>query len=217
MLKQNLDRIAETALRSCGLHDVGIYLLDQSGDLDVGAVAGMPDEFLALYETHGAPVDPILSHMISTQKPCSTVTCLGDRFVASLLYRRVSGRYGLQGFATLPLFEKNVLSGVLFIGATTPAMVSRLDTPGLLDLSVLATKVSTALQSMPRPGPSLTPRQQDVAELAAAGFSNRQIAKRLGSGEASVRKHLKALNRLYGTSNRTAMAAQWRKGYPNGD
>jgi DNA-binding CsgD family transcriptional regulator len=65
---------------------------------------------------------------------------------------------------------------------------------------------------MRRRHPHLTPRQDDVARLAAGGLSNREIAEELDTGEASVRKHLKALNQLFGTHNRTAMAAAWRQG-----
>jgi DNA-binding CsgD family transcriptional regulator len=38
---------------------------------------------------------------------------------------------------------------------------------------------------------SLTPREQDASALACLGYTNRQIAARLGVGEETVRTHLK--------------------------
>jgi DNA-binding NarL/FixJ family response regulator len=38
--------------------------------------------------------------------------------------------------------------------------------------------------------PSLTPRQQQLLRLVAAGHTNGQIARRLSISEATVRKHL---------------------------
>lgn len=213
----HLQAIAETALRTSGMHDAGLYLLKPGGALDEGVVVGMPPAFAKTYEAVGARVDTVLHRLLATRRPCSTVLCFGDRFKEMPIYKRVSGRFGLEGYATIPLFEREALTGVLFLGAATPATAARLDTEGLLDLSSLAARVSTALQAMPRPAPQLTPRQHEVAALAAEGMTNREIAATLGSGEASVRKHLKALNRIYGVSNRTAMAARWRRGYPNGD
>jgi DNA-binding NarL/FixJ family response regulator len=36
----------------------------------------------------------------------------------------------------------------------------------------------------------LTPRQQEIAALAAAGFTNKEIARNLGLTEGSVKQHL---------------------------
>jgi DNA-binding NarL/FixJ family response regulator len=49
----------------------------------------------------------------------------------------------------------------------------------------------------------LTPRQHEVLELLTQGLSNKQIARRLGVAENTVRVHVAAILRLLGASNRT--------------
>ena len=155
-------------------------------------------------------IDPVLDTMRRTGAPCSTVTCLGDRWRNSQLYTRVSGRFGLTGFAALPLYREDTLAGILYMGALTEDSARRLSMEGICAMSPHATRISTRLLALPQRDHALTDRQNAVAELAARGLGNAEIAAELGTGEASVRKHLKALNRIYGTTNRTAMAAAWR-------
>jgi DNA-binding CsgD family transcriptional regulator len=194
------------------MESVGLYTFDAAGRFEGGVILGMPRDFVRAYEITGIPIDPVLARMRATGLPCSTQTCLGERWSDSQLYRRVSGRFGLRGFATLPLYRDEALAGVLYLGASEEASAARLDPEGLCGLSVHATRVSTALLGLPRRHPRLTPRQDAVARLAAQGLSNREIAEALRTGEAAVRKHLKALNLLFGVANRTAMAAAWREG-----
>lgn len=211
-LARDLAPIAERALRASGMQSVGLYTFDEERRFERGIILGMPDAFVRAYEISGISIDPVLAQVRTSGTPCSTVTCLGDRWTDSELYRRVSGRFGLTGFATLPLYRGTVLAGVLYLGAMTRAAAARLETGGLCEMTVHATSVSTELMALPRRHPRLSPRQNDVARLAAQGLANREIAEELGTGEASVRKHLKALNVTFGTCNRTAMAAAWRAG-----
>ena len=56
----------------------------------------------------------------------------------------------------------------------------------------------------------LTDRQDQIARLAAAGLSNKQIARDLGISEGTVKVHVHdILNRL-GMRSRVVLAAQWR-------
>jgi DNA-binding CsgD family transcriptional regulator len=55
-----------------------------------------------------------------------------------------------------------------------------------------------------RPAPRLTPRQQELLHLVAAGHTNAQIARRLGISEGTVRTHLENIFRLLQVSSRTA-------------
>jgi DNA-binding CsgD family transcriptional regulator len=50
----------------------------------------------------------------------------------------------------------------------------------------------------------LTPRQQEVMQYVAAGFSNTQIARRMQVSEATVRKHLENIFQRLQVTNRTA-------------
>jgi DNA-binding NarL/FixJ family response regulator len=67
------------------------------------------------------------------------------------------------------------------------AQVGGLDTPALRAVA---------------PGTPLTRRQRDVARLAAAGMSNRDIAQRLGVAIRTVESHLDATYRRLGVSSR---------------
>ncbi len=54
------------------------------------------------------------------------------------------------------------------------------------------------------PVPRLTPRQNDLLQLVAAGHTNTQIARRLGISEGTVRTHLENIYERLGVSSRTA-------------
>lgn len=207
----DLARVAEGALRASAMDSVGLYVFDNAGQMK-GVILGMPEAFNRAYETQGIPIDPVLAHVRETGAPSSTLVTLGERWTRCQLYRRVSGRFGLKGFATLPLYRDDRLSGVLYLGAMTEANARRLDLEGLCTLSPHATRSSVRLLTLPQRHPRLTRRQNQVAELAARGLTNREIAEELGTGGAAVHKHMKELNRLFGTSTRTAMGAAWRAG-----
>jgi DNA-binding CsgD family transcriptional regulator len=54
------------------------------------------------------------------------------------------------------------------------------------------------------PSPRLTPRQEDLLRLVAAGYTNTQIARRLGISEGTVRSHLEDIYKRLDVSSRTA-------------
>jgi len=54
------------------------------------------------------------------------------------------------------------------------------------------------------PVPQLTTRQKDLLQLVAAGYTNTQIARRLGISEGTVRTHLENIYDRLGVSSRTA-------------
>jgi DNA-binding CsgD family transcriptional regulator len=58
------------------------------------------------------------------------------------------------------------------------------------------------------PVPRLTPRQNDLLRLLAAGHTNTQIARRLGISEGTVRTHLENIYERLGVSSRTAAVAR---------
>jgi RNA polymerase sigma factor (sigma-70 family) len=53
---------------------------------------------------------------------------------------------------------------------------------------------------------SLTARQREIVMLAANGLSNKEIARRLGLSEGTVKVHLHSIYRRLGIRNRTALA-----------
>lgn len=54
------------------------------------------------------------------------------------------------------------------------------------------------------PVPRLTPRQENLLHLVAAGHTNTQIARRLGISQATVRTHLENIYGKLDVSSRTA-------------
>ncbi len=57
------------------------------------------------------------------------------------------------------------------------------------------------------PGP-LTPRQREVLAAMAAGLSNKQIGRRFGLSEKTVKVHVGAILRALGVANRTQAARE---------
>ena len=55
-----------------------------------------------------------------------------------------------------------------------------------------------------RPIPDLTPRHWQLLDLVAAGYTNAQIARRLGVAEGTIRTHLENIYRRLQVSSRTA-------------
>lgn len=193
---------------------VGLYVIGDAGRME-GVTLGLPDEFNRLYFRHGVQIDPVLARVRETGSPSSTRMTLGDRWTSCELYRRVSGRFGLKGFATIPLYDARHLTGMLFLGALDGGKIGRLDAEELCTLMPHAMRLAVRLARLPKRHPRLTRRQNEVAEAASRGLTNREIAEEIGSGSAAVHKHMKELNRLFGTHTRTAMTAAWRAGLPS--
>ncbi len=63
-------------------------------------------------------------------------------------------------------------------------------------------------RSESRPGDTLTPRERQVLELVGQGLANKQISRKLGIREKTVKAHLTSVFQRIGVSDRTA-AALW--------
>jgi DNA-binding CsgD family transcriptional regulator len=59
--------------------------------------------------------------------------------------------------------------------------------------------------------PELTVRQWEILRLVSDGFTNGQIARRLGLSEATVRKHLENTYSRLGVTNRTSAVSRARR------
>jgi DNA-binding NarL/FixJ family response regulator len=62
----------------------------------------------------------------------------------------------------------------------------------------------------PAPGPQLSPREREILSLVAQGMVNKQIARRLGIAEHTVKIHLGNVFRRIGVNDRTS-AALWAR------
>jgi DNA-binding CsgD family transcriptional regulator len=90
-------------------------------------------------------------------------------------------------------------------GARDVARLEALSGPlsGMLRLHL---RVPTSLEARA----PLTPREREVAELVAAGLTNRAIAETLCIGEPTVKKHVTRALAATGCATRTQLAIAWR-------
>ncbi|MEX0892007.1 MAG: response regulator transcription factor [Gemmatimonadota bacterium] len=60
-------------------------------------------------------------------------------------------------------------------------------------------------------GASLTPREEDVARLVAAGESNKRVARALGLSSGTVKQHLHSVFKKLGVANRVQLSVVVRE------
>jgi DNA-binding CsgD family transcriptional regulator len=63
----------------------------------------------------------------------------------------------------------------------------------------------------------VSPRQEDVLRLIADGYSDKEIAARLGLRQRTVRTHLERLFARHGVHNRAGVLALWLRAQVVGD
>jgi DNA-binding NarL/FixJ family response regulator len=71
-------------------------------------------------------------------------------------------------------------------------------------------------QRFQQPGQDLSGREREVLNLLATGLANKQIARRLGIAERTVKAHLTNIFQELGVTDRT-QAALWAKEHLNPD
>jgi len=59
---------------------------------------------------------------------------------------------------------------------------------------------------------NFSPRQSQILSLMAEGFSDKEIARKIGVRYPTVRTHIDRVFRGYGVRNRTAAVAVWLSG-----
>jgi DNA-binding NarL/FixJ family response regulator len=70
--------------------------------------------------------------------------------------------------------------------------------------------VSGSVQELvPARGKHFSPRQSQILSLMAAGFSDKQIARKIGISYPTVRTHIDRIFRNKGLHNRTEAVAVW--------
>ncbi|GAA4590296.1 hypothetical protein GCM10023194_46770 [Planotetraspora phitsanulokensis] len=196
------------------LHGGTLYEAVGSG---CGVQGGYSPRFLADYAAHWAESDPF-----RTERACRLLTAAGvvtlDEVAQDREYaERFLRPYGITGKAGMVI--DGGPAGVLYVG-----MAVR-DTPqvSVRDLAVLRTlrrhlaplaveqlarhREQTASRSEWR----LTPREWEVARLAAQGLTNQRIADRLFIGVDTVKKHLSRALEATGCASRVELAARWRR------
>ncbi len=161
-------------------------------------------------------LDPLVAALHEHRGPA------GDEVIDPATLMELARRNGYTGddvhTLLLPLVESDALIGAIRCGRLEP--FSELHRR---DLLVVSTHVSVCLARLgvttaTDANPALSPRQHDVAQLAARGLSNLEIADVLAISENTVKKRLKEVFVRLDVSNRTEMSLVLRRpAIANGD
>jgi DNA-binding CsgD family transcriptional regulator len=205
---------ARTVLKhQYGMHQCVITLqaLDGVPLLCVDDIAAMTDDLRMLYmielwrhdplhqamRTHHAPVGEELMNVDDIDQHARELGYRGDK--AHMLL--------------LPILQTGQLLGTIRCGhlqAFTPEQRRNLTT---LSGHVSVRMAQLGITTVPDPLLArLTPRQQDVAQLAARGCTNGDIGRALELSENTIKKHLKDIFDLLEIANRTELAARLSTG-----
>lgn len=175
---------------------------------------GLPDTFRDRYQEVGQSADPVSQRMIQQQIPVHhlSIQSLED-WHQSKLYQDVFRVYGMEHGMVAPLVGTGRLVGGIYFmrGKELPAF----NDGDLIQLSSLCQHLSVRLATLrfaiaPSLIHCLTPREVDVAQLVAQGFSNREIALKLNSSRDAVKQLLKRMFQKLNVSARAKLVAKLR-------
>jgi DNA-binding NarL/FixJ family response regulator len=180
-------------------------LLEASGDIAVVGTAADGAEALdvvretrpdvVLMDLQMPGVDGVsATRALAEEQPSAAVVVLtsfsdSERIVAAL-------DAGALGYLLKDADPEDVLEGVRAVSRGESPIHPR-----------AARQLLTARASVPT-GPQLTPREAEVLGLVRAGLANKQIARRLGISERTVKAHLTSVFQRIGVADRT-QAAVW--------
>jgi DNA-binding NarL/FixJ family response regulator len=101
-------------------------------------------------------------------------------------------------------------AGYLLKDASPDTIIAAVHTviAGGAPLDPKAARVLLDAQRAPQSGPRLSGRETEVLALLATGLANKQIARRLGIAERTVKAHLTSIFQQLGVTDRT-QAALW--------
>lgn len=120
---------------------------------------------------------------------------------------QLAGSVGVRGLLALPIVHAGEVLAVVELASTEEiALTERL----LRSMTAIGYEVGEFLghrrgELVP---PALTAREIEVLQLAAVGFSSRQIAERLRISPATIKTHFEHIYSKFGVSGRAAAVAQ---------
>jgi DNA-binding CsgD family transcriptional regulator len=205
------------------------YFMDYAGEL-VGATAwgldlldsrlrvfesdlwGLPDTFRDRYQAGGQSTDLVSQRMIQQQIPVHNLSVQSlAAWHQSKLYQDVFRVYRMEYGMVAPLIGiGRLIGGIYFMrGQESPAF----NDTDLIQISSLCQHLSTRFTTLrlaiaPSLIRCLTPREIDIAELVAQGFSNREIGLKLNISRDAVKQALKRMFQKLDVSARAAMIAK---------
>ncbi|NUP48746.1 MAG: helix-turn-helix transcriptional regulator [Catenulispora sp.] len=180
--------------------------------LGCGVLSGYSAEFMASYTDRWVREDPFRSEEFLTRLADAGVLRLGDFAPRSEFVRDYLRPHGITDKAAM-LIDAGP-SGVLLVSVAVREGVPRVSDRDLAVLRMLRRHLAPlAIEQLARHRAraahnawQLTPREWDVADLAAQGLTNRQIAGRLFIGVDTVKKHLTRVLAATSCASRTQLA-----------
>ena len=180
-------------------------LLESAEDMEVVAAAGDGVEAIVLAESH--PVDVALMDLSMPQMNGVEAT------------RRLTARYPEIKVIVLTSFsDQHQILAALDAGATGYLLKDarpdeilagiRAVFSGQAPLHPKAARVLLDAQKASQPAGRLSAREREVLALVGHGLANKQIARRLGITERTVKAHLTSVFQQLGVTDRT-QAALW--------
>ncbi|WP_199827802.1 helix-turn-helix transcriptional regulator [Streptomyces specialis] len=187
-----------------------------------GVKTGYSREFLTEYAERWITADPYMSphaHQLLAEHGVVTLRELHPELVpAQRVYvERFLKRHGIHDKVAL-LVDAGA-EGVMYVGVVVRG-AQRIPARDLAVMRALRRHLEplvTRLLADDRAAASaagdlgLTPREREVAGLAAQGLTNQQIAQRLFVGVGTVKKHLTRVLAKTGVTTRTQLALRWRE------
>jgi DNA-binding CsgD family transcriptional regulator len=191
----------------------GIYLLDPARGTVSTDVKGVTDDFVERYQQIGKAVDPVLQYVEQYHAPAheEMVLPLGG-WKHSQLYLQCCATAQHEHILTGPIVGQGQLIGTINFARVgdTPAFNQQ----DVANLSAICSHVSACLAQFSANTPTLTnpyhltPRELEIAQLVAQGYTNSDIASQLWIQPNSVKQALKRMFHKTGATSRAEMVAK---------
>lgn len=199
-----------------GVQRWGVYLLDTDSQLLSVDVEGVSDSFVERYQAIGKSIDPVLKYVMEHHTPAHEELVLPQgTWKQSQLYQQCCSSHDHEHIMTGPIVGGGQLIGTLhFARVGNTVAFNQLD---LARLGAVCTHVSARLAELRQSQGKhpwrqrLTPRELQIADLVAQGFTNAEVGAELWITQNSVKQALKRIFRKLGVSARTEMVAKLRE------
>lgn len=206
--------------------------LAEAGDLQVCGEGGTADEAVALAQE--LQPDVVLLDLSMPGGGLNALRRIHDRqpdLAVAVLTASEDGedvlqalRHGARGYVLKGVGSRSLIEAVRDLargeGYVAPTLAARILTEMRIEASAAA-PASTAGATADAAGPAsllarLTPREEEVLELVAAGYSNKEIARQKDMQEKTVKHHMSRILQKLHVRNRTEAAMVLRQDQKRG-